>query len=188
MNNEYIDGLVLGCHVAKGRSRNLCVLLVFFFQKSWSLFLSFCQHIISQPLDSSRFFSLKKIYICVLCTLLLLSSPLVSIATWRGMKDWLLARKFLPALMERLQEVNSSSCRRLERMLKSNHATLVCLHMLRCWIFIFAQEKWKLLRWVMWVEAFGLSELIGEVFDVVIVLFNRGGGGTRVVLTQAGVG
>lgn len=51
-------------------------------------------------------------------------------ATWQGMKDELLAPKFLSALMERLQEVHSSSCYRLARMLKSSHANLICVHML----------------------------------------------------------
>lgn len=109
-------------------SRVLRVLLVLISEVFKSL--SSCQHIISQ--DSTRLlFSPKKIYICVLCTLLLLSSPLVSMATWQGMKDELLAPKFLSALMERLQEVHSSSRYRLVRMLKSAHANLVCVRVLR---------------------------------------------------------
>lgn len=71
----------------------------------------------------------------------MLSSPLVSMATWQRMKDGLLALKFLAALMEKLQEVNSSLCYRLERMLKSGRVNIVCLRLVNCCSYLLHGNK-----------------------------------------------
>lgn len=104
----HISGVLLQSLTRAGAMQNICYLFIFLNTSfHYSLNLFFLKKYCSTQLVNLRTWLVLVLWENINVFPVLPTSPLVSMATWQGVKDKLLALKFLTALMKMLQEVHS---------------------------------------------------------------------------------